>query len=284
MILVTGSTGNVGCEVVNQLATTGHRVRAFVRNEADARRRFPTNVDIVKGDLNEPSTIDAAMTGVDRVYLVAPLTTQLTQQESNVIRSAQRAGVKHVVKQSVLGAQYEGIVLARWHRASEKELEATGMAWTFVRPSALFSSALTWTQSIRHGGVVYAPTGSGKLAIVDARDVAAVAVKCLIEPGHEARAYDVTGSRSWTTQEQVDAISRVIGKPLKFVDVPDGAARDSMLGQGMPVPVVDALLELAGLVRSGRSAMVTDTVWRVTSKPPRTWEAWVAETATAFKS
>jgi uncharacterized protein YbjT (DUF2867 family) len=283
MILVTGSTGNVGCEVVKQLATVGHKVRALVQNEGDAKRRFPTNVDIVKGNLNDPTTIDAAMAGVDRIYLIAPLTPQLTQHDSTVIKAAKRAGVKHVVKQSVLGAQYEGITLAKWHRASEKEIEASGMSWTFIRPSGFFANALAWTQSIRHGGAVYWPTGAGKLGIVDARDIAAVAVKALVESGHEARAYEVTGSKAWSSQEQVDTISRTIGKPLKFVDVPDGAARDSMLGQGMPAQIVDVMLEFTGLVRSGNAGTVTDTVWKITGKTPRTWEAWVTENAAAFK-
>ena len=283
MILVTGSTGNVGTEVVKQLAQAGHKVRALVRDTKEASGKFPTTVDIVVGDLDNVDSLVNAMKGVDKVYLLAPLTPSLVKQEGNVIDAAKRARVEHVVKHSVLGAQYEAITLAKWHRTGEKSLEASGLSWTHIRPSGFFQNTLGWVGMIKNGGAVYFPTAEGRLAVIDPRDVAAVAVKTLTVPGHEAKAYELTGPKALSTQEQVDTIGRAIGKPLKFVSVPDGAARDTMLGQGMPPQIADAFLEFCSVIRAGQASLVTDTVAKLTGRQPRTFESWVTENVSAFK-
>jgi uncharacterized protein YbjT (DUF2867 family) len=283
MILVTGSTGNVGTEVVRQLASAGHKVRALVREPRAGANKFPTTVDLAVGDLDNMESLVHAMRGVDKIYLLAPFTPSLVKQESNVIEAAKRAKVKHVVKQSVLGAQYEVITLGRWHRNGEKTLEASGLAWTHLRASAFFSNTFGWSAMIRLGGTVYYPAGDGKVGAVDPRDIAAVAVKTLTEPGHDARCYDITGAQALTTQDQVDVIGRAIGKPLKYVNVPDHAARDSMLGQGMAAQMVELMLEHSAIVRAGQWSLVTDTVHRLTARQPRTFEAWVKDNVGSFK-
>jgi uncharacterized protein YbjT (DUF2867 family) len=283
MILVTGATGNVGSEVVKQLALAGHKVRAFVNDTEAAKRLFATGVDIVKGDFMDSTSLDVAFRDIERAYLLAPFTSDLVTHEANVIAAAKRAKVKYVVKHSVLGAQYEGITLGKWHRAGEKLLESSGIGWTFLRPSGFFNNALGWAGMIKQGATVYYPTGDGKLGIVDVRDIAAVAVKALTEPGHEGKSYDVTGPQALTTQEQVDLIGKVIGKPLSFVNVPDQAARDSMVGMGMSEPIVEVMLEFTNLIRAGQAGLVSDTVQKVTGKAPRAFEAWVKETASAFR-
>jgi len=283
MILVTGSTGNVGGELVVQLAGKGHAVRAIVRNAKEATGKLPTTVDIAVGDFGNVDSLAAAMRGVAKVYSLVPFTAALAQHDANVLAAAVRAGVKHVVKHSVLGAQWEGNLLGRWHRAGEKALEASGLAWTFVRPGGFSSNALQWLGSIKQAGAVFYPTGDGKLAPIDPRDIAAVAAVALTQPGHEGKAYDVTGPAALTTGDQVAILAKALGKDLKYVDVPDAAARESMLGMGMPALVVDALLEFTAMVRAGQAAMVTDTVERVTGTPARTFETWVRDHLAAFK-
>ncbi len=283
MILVTGSTGNVGSEVVKQLAHAGHKVRALVRDAKEATGRLPTTVDVVVGDLDNVDSLVNAMKGVDRLYMLAPFSPSLQKQEANLVDAAKRARLSHLVKHSVLGAQWEAITLGKWHRAGEKLVEAAIPLWTHIRPSGFFSNTLGWAGMIKSGGTVYYPTGEGKLGMVDPRDVAAVAVKCLTEPGHAGKAYDVTGPVALSTREQVDVIGRAIGKQLKYVDVPDQAARDSMLGQGMPAILVDALIEFCGAIKAGQCATVTDTVQKLTGKSPRTFESWTQENAAAFR-
>jgi uncharacterized protein YbjT (DUF2867 family) len=283
MILITGSTGNVGSEVVKQLANAGHKVRALVRDPKEATGRLPTTVDVVVGDLDNVDTLVNALKGVEKLYLLAPLTPSLQQQEANVVEAAKRARVQHIVKHSALGAQWEANTLAKWHRAGERIVEQSAAQWTHIRPSGFFSNALGWAGMIKNGGTVYYPTGEGKLGVVDPRDIAAVAVKVLTEPGHSSKTYDVTGPVALSTREQVDLIGRAIGKQLKFVDIPDQAARESMLGMGMPAPIVEMMLEFCKAIKAGQAATVTDTVQKLTGKTPRTFEAWAQEYAATFR-
>ena len=269
MLLITGSTGNVGTEVVKQLAASGQKVRALVRDPREAASKFPTTVDIVVGDLDNIDSLVNAMKNVEKVYLLSPLTPSLVKHDANVIDAAKRSKVKHVVKHSVLGAQYEAITAGKWHRTGEKTLEASGLAWTHVRPSGFFTNALGWAQMIKSGGTVYYPTGDGRIALIDPRDVASVAVKVLTENGHEAKTYDVTGSKALSTQEQVDIIGRSIGKPLKYV--PEQRNLD------------DLSIEFCNVIRQNQASLVTDTVQRLTGRQPRTFEAWVGDHVSAWK-
>jgi uncharacterized protein YbjT (DUF2867 family) len=284
MILVTGATGRVGGEVVRQLLATGKSVRALVRDAAAATAKLPVGVEIAQGDFEHPETLEAAMQGVDKVYLLVPGTPELPRQERAAIEAAQRAGVNHVVKHSVIGARDPAIALAKLHRASEAQLEFSGLAWTFVRPGSFMTNALGWAMSIKAQGGVFQPLGDGRVAMVDPRDIAAVAVTALTEPGHEGKAYEVTGPEALSMTEHVKLLSDAIGKPIRYVDVPETAAREMMLDRlRMPRPVVEALLEVLAQIKAGKAARVSEDVERVTGRPPRRFEAWAAENAAAFR-
>jgi uncharacterized protein YbjT (DUF2867 family) len=155
-------------------------------------------VETAQGDLEHPETFPAAMKGVEKIYLLVPGTPALPKLEGTAIEAARAAGVKHIVKHSAMGARYEpSIVLGSWHRASESLLEAS---WTFVRPGTFMSNALQWTNPIKAQGAVFMPLGEGRVAVVDPRDIAAVAARALTELGHKARptaAGALTCARVW---------------------------------------------------------------------------------------
>ncbi len=132
--------------------------------------------------------------------------------------------------------------------------------------------------------MVYSPYGEGKSAPIDPRDIAAVAVKALSTPGHEGKAYTLTGPEALTMGEQVAKIGAAIDRPLRSVDVPADAARAGMLKSGMPPRLVDALLELMAVARAGHSAIVSPAVAEVLGRPARTFDAWLHDHVAAFRS
>ncbi|HVE83212.1 MAG TPA: SDR family oxidoreductase [Myxococcales bacterium] len=284
MILVTGATGNIGSEVVRQLAAKGQKVRAFVRNPDKAAALKGPNVEIAKGELGKPDTIRPAMQGVDHVFLLSAGLETIAQEEKNVVDEAKKAGVKHIVKLSVMGADMEpGIALGKAHRASEKNVEASGITWTFLRPSGFMSNLFNNADSIKSQGKWYAPYGDGKMGVIDPADIAAVAVKALTERGHEGKAYLLTGSEALSQAEMAQKLGAAVGKKIEYVNVPPEAAADSMLKMGMSKSLVDALGEFSGVVRQGFAAAVSPDTERVLGRKPKSFDQWAKENAAAFK-
>ena len=281
MILVTGATGTVGREVVTQLLAAGQEIRALTRSPATAR--FDPRVELVAGDLHEPRTLASAVDGVERIFSLA-LGPHLGAQERSLALAARQAGARQVVKLSVLGAgrgARSGV--ATWHEEGERAVQEAGIAWTFVRPGAFMSNALYWSSTIRREGKVYSNFGEGRLAPIHPRDIAAVAVRALTEPGHEGRAYELTGPEALSVREQVDILAKVLGRSIEYVPITDEVARAGMQKAGMPDYLIEALLPFGAIVRSGKAANVLPTVGQVTGRAPLPFVDWAREQADAFR-
>lgn len=279
MILVTGATGHVGRELVPQLLDAGQQVRVFTR---DARKaaHLGDRVEFIVGDFDRPETLTAAMQNIDHVFLV----TYETQQDSNALEAARRAGVQHVVKLSTLEANDAVLQIGKWHREREQLIEASGLAWTFLRPGMFMTNTIDWfADSIKRQGAVYFPGGKGKAAPIDPADIAAVAVKALTQPGHCGQAYALTGPELLSIGDMVQVIAEALDKPLKYTSIPAFAAKGWMLKSGMDKVLVNALLELLAALRKNKAAVMTDTVKQVTGRPARTFEAWCRENMASFQ-
>ena len=281
MILVFGSTGTVGGEVARQLIAAGEKPRLLVRSKAKAKA-FEGKAEIVEGDLDRPETLAPAMSGVDKVFLVVTGTNG-PELEIKAIDAAKKAGVKHIVKLSVIGADQPGLTLAKWHAQGEKHLVESGLAWTMIRPGNFNTNTLGWASTIKAQGAFYQPTAEGKWASIDPADIAAVAVKALTTPGHEKKAYTLTGPESLSAAQYASKLESAIGKPVKFVDVPPAAAEDAMSKMGMPKAYVDALLELMAAMKAGKADVVTEDVQKVLGRKATSFDDWAKKNAAAFK-
>jgi len=279
-ILVTGATGNVATRLIKRLAARGVEVRAFVR--AGEKGKFPAGVETFVGDLADRERVRAALEGVSKVYLLTA-GTGLASLEANVIAAAAAEKVEHLVKHSVQGAQYEAALFGRWHRAGEKQIEQSELPFTFLRPASFASNALIWGGMIKAGGTVYGPFGEAALPVIDPEDIAAVAEKVLTEPGHTGKAYELTGPASLTTAEQVEIIGKVIGKPLSYVNVPDEAARKSMVEMGMPAGFADAMIDLVKVLRGMGTIPTSPSVAELLGRPAGAFEAFIRANTAAFQ-
>lgn len=281
MILITGATGNIGRELIPLLLEAGQPVRVFVRDERKVAH-LDECVERAVGDLDRPETVFTAVKDVERIFLV----TYETQQDINVIEAAKRADVRHIVKLSTLEATEHKIQVGKWHYEREELIRGSGLDWTFLRPGMFMSNSIEWwAESIKGQSSVFFPGGKkGKVAPVDPRDVARVAAVALTHAGHHKQAYELTGSELFTIGEMVQVISKVLGKPIQYVDIPPIAAKLFMLKTGMDKTLVNALMEMLRSLRRNEGAVVTDMVQRVTGHPPRTFEAWCREHIKAFQA
>lgn len=283
IIVVTGATGNIGKPVVEQLIEKGYAPRVVVRKRETNADWDAAGVEQKIADLNDVESLAEAFAGADRIFSVSPLVENLVEIGAMTVEAAKRAGVKHIVRSSALGADVDApIALGRWHGAVEKAVANSGIAFTIVQPASFFQNYFGYADTIKNQDAFYAPLGDGKVSLIDARDIAAVAVAALTEDGHEGKKYTVTGGESLSNQDIARIFSEVLKREIKYVDVPEDAARRGMLDSKMPAWMVDAVMELNQIGKAGYVAEVRPTVEEVTGHRPRTFRRFAEENAQFF--
>lgn len=284
-ILVTGATGTVGSALVEKLASAGTQARALVRSREKAEGIEILGLEAMVGDLDKPETLKPALEGIEKVFLLSAPDERQAELQGNLVEAAKAAGVSHIVKLSVIGigSGLESIALGRVHRQTEEEIERSGIAYTHLRPNGFMQNSLSYAGTIKSQGVFYAPLSDAKVSYVDARDVAAVAFYALTEEGHAGKAYEITGPEALSNFDMAREFSSVLGKEVKYVDVPVEAARAAMANSGMQAWLADALIELFNFYKEGGEEHVTDTVREVTGREPITFAQFVRDYAQVFR-
>jgi len=284
MILITGAAGTVGSEVVKQLQKTGAKFRAGYASEAKAAEARAKGIDAVVANYADAQSLDAALAGVDKLFLLAGGAPNQTELELNVVAAAKRAGVKHIVKLSVWGAEGEAFSFAKVHRPVEKAIEKSGATWTHLRPNGFMQNMATYMGStIRGEGAFYVAAGDAQISHVDVRDIAAVAVKALTEPGHENTVYTLSGPAPLTYNEIAETLTRAAGKPVKYVDLPAATYKEAIVGAGVPPAYADAMINLYDYYKEGHARATTNDVKRVTGRDPIPFAQFAEENAQAFR-
>ena len=283
MILITSAPGNNANAVIRELTKAGVRVRALLRNPNSAGEIKGPLVEVAVGDFLNPASLDAALRGVEKAFLIPPTDPRSVEMQVNFIRAAKRAGTRHVVKLSVNGADVNSPVrVARWHAEGEKELEASGIPFTHLRPNAFMQNLLGLAPTIVSQGEFYQPAADGKVSHIDVRDIAAVAAKALTENGHQGKTYVITGPEALSYDDVARKLLTALGRPVKYVNVTPEDFKKSLLGWGIPEFMADGLNEFFAAIRAGYCAVVTNTVEEVTKRKPISFDDFVRDFAGAF--
>jgi uncharacterized protein YbjT (DUF2867 family) len=285
MILVTGGTGLNGGELVRLLAARGVPVRALVRNRAKAAALAALpGVEIVEGDMARPETLAAPLKGIERAMLISSSTPDMVAVQTNFIAAAKQAGVRHVVKLSGIAPELDSpFRFARMHGEIERALEASGLAFTHLRPGEFMQTYFRHIPALVAKGLMFRPMEHAKIASIDTADIAQVAAAVLTGSGHEGKTYPLTGPESLTMDEVAAKLTAATGKPIRYVNVSPGDARQTMLGAGMPPYMADALGELFGIRRAGAESRVYSTTQDVFGIRPTPFSAFAARHAAVFR-
>ena len=280
MICVTGASGTVSSEVIRQLESAGAPFRGayFSNKKAEAARA--RGIEAVIIDYDRPETLRAAFQGCDHLFLLGPNAPNQSELEGNAVEAAKAAGVRHIVKLSVMGAAEESFSLASVHRQVEKAIESSGLAWTFLRPNSFMQNAVTFMgETIRAEGAFYSASGEAEVSHVDVRDIASVAVKVLTGENHDGKAYSLSGPEALTYDELASELSKALGRPISHINLSPSDLKGGMLAAEMPEAIADRLLDLERFFREDGASFITDDIKQVTGQEPRRYADYIRETA-----
>jgi uncharacterized protein YbjT (DUF2867 family) len=267
-VLVTGSTGNVGREVVRALRGRGIAVKAADRDPNRVAALFAGDVEGVTLDFRDRRTF-ACADGADALFLLRPpAIADVVETLLPFVDEARRRGVRHVVFLSVAGAEKNRLVP---HHAVERHLMA-GDGWTILRPGFFAQNfAGAYRRDIIDDARVYVPAGRGRVAFVDVRDLADVAAQVFASPAeHDRRAYTLTGPEAIDFEAAAALLSEAVGRTIRY-------DRASLIGymlhlhrHGMPWAQVGVQTVLHAGLRLGQAARVDSTLEQLLGRSPRT--------------
>jgi len=271
-ILVTGATGRVGQFLVKQLHEAGHQVVALTRNPAKAN--FPASVEVVQGDLTQPSTLEVPLKGVKGLHLINFGSDDYTplQTGEQIVKMAQAAGVERVT-----------VLLGGQKGALENAVESSDMAWTLLQPVEFMTGILDWAASIRKDQRISLPFPDRKTAIVHEADIAAVALKALTEAGHAGKTYPITGPEVLSPRKIIGLISQALGRDIQLVELSEAEARVKLKAEGYPQEVIEFFMWIYGNTPE-IGYTVVPTVEDVTGHSARTCAQWVQENLGQFRA
>ncbi|VVJ24545.1 Putative hydroxylase [Amycolatopsis camponoti] len=268
-ILVTGARGHVGRAVLDALVAAGQDVRASSRDA--------TTLDVptakVSVDLEDPSTLDAALDGVESVFLY----TRPSGIEG-FVKAAEAAGVRHVVLLSsgaTLEPRSSGSRIASLHRAVEQALIAAPFAETLLNPGAFATNVLGWRADVAEG-VIRTPYPDARIGAIHERDIADVAARILVDGSHAGEALQLSGPAPITFREQAEVLADVLGRPMRVEEETPEQTASRMTALGWPPEVPPEVLR-AWERTTREPSVVTDVVREVTGHAPRTFRQWAED-------
>lgn len=281
MILITGAGGNVGGEVLKQIAETGAHVRAAFQSPKKAAA--PAGVEIAILDYNQPDTLRAVLKDVDRVFLVGPPTAELPALERKAVDVIAQSDVRQLVKLSAMGGREA--TFPRQHAESEDYILSSGVRYTVLRPNGFMQNIVNYNApTINTQNAFYGTEGDGRVSQIDIRDVAAVAVKALTEDGHVGKAYTLTGPQSLSNTEIAQMLSEALRREIRFINLPPAELKQALLSAGIPEWNANALLDLQRLYREGKAAAITSHVEEILGRKPISFAKFLQDHRDAFQA
>lgn len=282
-ILVTGGTGTVGSAVVRELLARQQQVSVLTR---DASKPLPAGATAVEGNLLDVASVRRIFTGVDAVFLLNAVSQTEVSEALMALTAMRTAGVKRVVYLSVHDA-HKGAWLPHFGSkiAVEEALKVSGIPFTILRPNNFYQNDYWYKDVLLQHGIYPQPFGDAGLSRVDVRDIAEAAAVALTTDGHDGQTYDLVGPEAVTGASTAKTWARALGRDIQYGgDDLDAWEKQSLAY--LPAWMVFDFREMYAHFQADGLKASPEAIERQTTllgHPPRSFEAFAAETAAAWK-
>ncbi|NUT36576.1 MAG: SDR family oxidoreductase [Hamadaea sp.] len=271
MIVVTGATGPLGRQVIENLLERGvpaGRIVAAVRSPEKAADLAARGVHVREADYDRPETLTAAFAGAEKVLLVSGSEIgKRIPQHRNVIDAAVAAGVPFLAYTSILKADTTGVGLAGEHKATEEYLKDSGLPHALLRNSWYTENYTGSAAAAIGAGAVLGSTGEGRVGAVPRADYAAAAAAVLATDGHEGKVYELSADAPFTMAEYAEELARQSGKPVVYRDLPAADYTDALVGFGLDAGYAGALADADQGIARGDLASDSGDLRRLIGRP-----------------
>ncbi len=269
-ILVTGATGTTGQHVVEALLAQGADIRLGVRTPSKVAHFVERGAEAVVYDYDRPETLQVAMTGVDRVFLLTPFNEHSVALTKTAVQAAETAGVSFVLKLSAVGADPEAPGgPGKSHGLAENVIKASNLAWTMLQPTFFQDNILNFQgASIKGQGHIYGASGEGKASFVSAGDIGRAAATILLNPEpHHGQSYVLTGPEAFNNQQIASMVGEIVGKPVIAINLTPEQYGEGMRASGASEWMIENMLVLEGIKAKGWAEAISPAYTQITGQP-----------------
>lgn len=288
-LLVTGAGGHLGRKVVELLLDSGAaHVTAASRDPGKLADLATRGAKTVKADFDDPATLDAAFAGIERLLIISTdaLGTpgQRQRQHLAAVDAAVKAGVRQIVYTSMPNPEPGSLIpFAPDHYATEQAIEQSGVPFTILRVNWYAEAVFMWLPQALASGQWLSSAGEGRVGYVAREDVARAAAAALLSGVAEGR-LNITGPEALSPTEIAAIANEVFGTSITVTKVSDEQLSKSLLGAGLPAPLVELLAAMDANTRAGGVNIATNAVERLTGKPAHSLREFLTENRATLAS
>jgi len=282
-ILVTGSTGHVGSAVLKELGKRQVKVRALVRK---SEAILPEGVEAVVGDLLDPVSIDKALDGVDKLYLLNAVVPDELTQGLIAYDLAKKRKLKHIVYHSVFKVEhFKDVPHFASKLAIENALREFEVPFTIIRPNYFFQNDVSLKTPLLEAGIYPMPLGTPGISAVDVRDIAEAAAIALTTEGHYGKTYNLNGPEILSGTKAASIWSALLGKTIRYPGEALDAFEEQMRKTAPSWSAFDIRMMFQGYLERGFVAGEGDLemLTALLGHAPRRYEDFAKETALEWK-
>jgi uncharacterized protein YbjT (DUF2867 family) len=280
-ILVVGSTGKVGGELVKILTRNGKTLRGATRNPS--ARNIEQSIEYVEFDYERPETFAPALSGIDKVFLVArPGDNRSDKAAEPFIDEAIKAKVRFIVNLTAMGVEQDESFMLR---ILEKNIEKSGIPFVHLRPNWFMQNfnCTPMITEILTKGTLHLPAADARISFIDVRDIAAVGFVALTNECHFGKAYTLTGKEALSHFDVAEKLSGASGKKITYVPVSEEMACSGLSKNGVPRELIDRWADFYRKIRLGFCSPVSSNVDTLLGRPPVSFDQYAADYVEAWK-